>query len=152
VALLDHSGQYSGGMSAVGFRAGECRLTVTGYDRWSNRGSSSISFQLDALGTFMPVEQVYVWPNPARGDRVYFHYYVNANADVTAEVFDLEGRRVARLSGRGEGGRPPNQASSNAIAWDINGIASDVYILRLSATSDATGERRSVAKKFAIIK
>lgn len=152
VTLLADSIRYSGVLNTTGYAAGVCRLAVSGYDRWANRGTSSVIFQLAAAGAFLPDELVYVWPNPARGGRVYFHYYVNANADVTAEVFNLEGRRITRLSGRGEGGRPPHQSSSNAIAWDISGVASDVYLLRLCATSDASGERRSVTKKFAIVK
>ncbi|HTY07896.1 MAG TPA: T9SS type A sorting domain-containing protein, partial [Candidatus Edwardsbacteria bacterium] len=107
---------------------------------------------VEPSGAFLPDNLVYVWPNPARGGQVHFHYYVNANAAVTADVFSLDGRRIVHLTGRGEGGRPPHQASSNAIVWDIGGVASDVYLLRLSATSDASGEQRTVTKKFAIVK
>jgi len=82
---------------------------------------------------------------------VNFHYFVNANAAVTAEVFTMDGRRIASLSGRGEGGRPPHQATSNAIVWDIAGVASDVYLLRLRATAEAGGGEGTVVKKFAIV-
>jgi hypothetical protein len=107
---------------------------------------------VEPSGTFLPDKLVYVWPNPARGNQVHFHYYVRANADVTADVFALDGRRISHLTGQGEGGRPPNQTSSNAVVWDITGVASDVYLLRLTATSDAGGEKQSVTKKFAIVR
>lgn len=150
--LFRDSSDYGASLSTAGLAAGPCRLTVSGYDRWANRGSSFLDFELTASGEFLPEAMVYAWPNPARGDRVNFHYYVNANASVTAEVFALDGRRLARLAGRGAGGRPPHQSSSNAVVWDIRGVASDVYILRLTAVSDAGGESRTVVKKFAIVK
>lgn len=152
VALAGAGLSYGGSAGTAGFAAGECLLSVTGYDRWANRGRSSVTFRLETAGEFLPADMVYVWPNPARGDRVNFHYYVNANATVTAEVFTLDGHRIASLAGRGEGGRTPHQAASNAIVWDIAGIASDVYLLRLTATSDAGGSQRTVVKKFAIVR
>ena len=150
--LLRDSAVYTAELSTAGLASGPCRLTVSGYDRWANRGWSFLDLSLAAGGEFLPDGMVYAWPNPARGDRVHFHYYVNSNAMVTAEVFALDGRRVTRLTGRGDGGRPPHQASSNAVVWDIRGVASDVYILRLTAVSDADGENRTVVKKFAIVK
>uniref|UniRef100_A0A7C4XNC5 T9SS type A sorting domain-containing protein n=1 Tax=candidate division WOR-3 bacterium TaxID=2052148 RepID=A0A7C4XNC5_UNCW3 len=64
----------------------------------------------------------------------------------------MKGKLVARLSGYGEGGRPPHQINSNAIKWDIVKIASDIYIFKLTAVSRETGERKTVIKKFAIVK
>ncbi|UCG91170.1 MAG: Ig-like domain-containing protein [candidate division WOR-3 bacterium] len=139
-------------LSTAGFVSGACEVTVSGYDVWSNHGFSSETFDLNPEGEFLPEEKVYVWPNPARGDIIHFHFYVNANANVTVDVFNLEGKRVTRLEGRGEGGKQAHQESSNALVWDISTVASDVYIFRLSAVSDATGEKKSVIKKFAIVK
>jgi hypothetical protein len=95
---------------------------------------------------------VYAWPNPSRGNEVYFHFYVNQNARVKVEVFNLTGRRIAVFEGLGEGGRPPHQVSSNALVWNISGVASDVYLFRLSAESEVPGAKGSVLKKFAIVK
>lgn len=103
-------------------------------------------------GEFLPAEMVYAWPNPARGDSVYFHFYVSTDADVTVDIFNIIGKRIVRLEGRGEGGRTPHQQSSNAIGWNISNIASDVYIFKLTAVSDASGEEVSVIKKFAVIR
>jgi hypothetical protein len=152
LTLAMDSASLRASLSTAGLPAGACRLTVAGYDRWSNRGSSYIDFTLSASGDFLPEDMVYVWPNPARGSQVHFHYYVNANASVTAEVFSLDGHRVAKLAGKGQGGRPPHQAGSNALVWDIAGAASDVYLLRLTATPEAGGESRTVVKRFAIVR
>lgn len=103
-------------------------------------------------GEFLPERQVYVWPNPAHGDSVCFHFYVNVDATVTVEVFNLAGKRVARLPGRGIGGRPPHQVTSNAILWDVSDIASDIYVFKLTAESDVTSESKTVFGRFAISK
>ncbi len=152
LALAMDSVSLKASLSTSGLPAGACRLTVSGYDRWSNRGSSSIEFILSASGEFLPEDMVYIWPNPVRGGLANFHYYVNSNASVTAEVFTLDGRRVAKLTGRGQGGRPPHRTDSNMIVFDASGLASDVYLLRLTATSESGGEQRTVMKKFAIIR
>lgn len=150
--LLPDTIGYGNWLGTVGFTSGVCRIKVAGYDVWLNNGFSETNFSITPQGEFLPQEMVYTWPNPARDNDIHFHFYVNANADVTIDIFDLEGKRVTTLEGRGEGGRPPHQQSSNEIIWNMSSIASDVYLFRLSATSDATAEKRSVIKKFAIVK
>jgi hypothetical protein len=136
----------------IGFVHGNCGVRISGFDLSANPGAAQTDFPISPGDEFLPEDDVYAWPNPARGNQINFHYYVNANADITVDVFNLAGKRVARLEDRGEGGRPPHLVSSNAVVWDISRIASDVYLFRLSATSDATGEKKSVIKKFAIVK
>lgn len=150
--LLPDTIGYGNWLGTVGFASGVCRIKVAGYDVWLNNGFSETNFSVTPQGEFLPQEMVYAWPNPARGNTINFHFYVNANADITVDIYNLEGKRVTSLYGRGEGGRPPHQESSNAIVWNMSGIASDVYLFRIHATSDATGETRSVIKKFAIVK
>jgi hypothetical protein len=103
-------------------------------------------------GEFLPERQVYVWPNPAHGDSVYFHYYVSTNATVTVEIYNLSGKQVAKLEGSGIGGIPPHQLSSNAIMWDISDVASDIYVFRFTAESDVSSESGTVFGRFAISK
>jgi hypothetical protein len=146
------STSYSGTVGSVGFATGICSISVSGYDLWSNPGTSHAAFTINPRGVFLPKESVYAWPNPAKQNRIYFHFYVNQNADVTVEVFNLEGKRIVELSGRFDGGNPAHLQSSNAIIWDISNIASDIYLFRLTAKSIATPEEKSVIKKFAIIK
>jgi hypothetical protein len=150
--LLPDSLTFLGNFSTVGFTAGEYTVKVLGYDIWSNLGFSSASCNIGTEGDFLPENMVYAWPNPAKGNSVHFHFYVNANADITVDIYNLEGKKIERLQGRGEGGRSPHQESSNAINWNIADIASDVYIFRLYAVSDETGEKASVLKKLAIVK
>jgi len=145
-------GGYKGYVSTVGFASGDCQVVVYGYDRSMNVGTAHISLHVGPDGEFMPADMVYAWPCPARDNDVNFHFYVNANAQVTVDVYNLEGRRIERLEGRGEGGRPPHLPTSNALIWDIHSIASDVYIFRITAVSDDTGEKASVIKKFSIVR
>ena len=150
--LLPDTSGYGSWLGTVGFASGICSVKVSGYDVWLNNGFSETDFSITPQGEFLPEQMVYAWPNPARGNAINFHFYVNANADITVDIYNLEGKMVTSLDGRGEGGRSPHQESSNAIVWNISGIASDVYLFRIQATSDASGETRSVIKKFAIVK
>jgi hypothetical protein len=142
---------YSGAVTTIGYQPGDCYLAVYGYDLSSNYGVTYDTFTISLTGEFLPEEEVYAWPNPARDNTINFHYYVNANAEITVDVYSIEGKKVTTLSGRGEGGRPPHQMDSNAIQWNISDIASDVYIFKLTAVSDVNGQTRSVLKKFAIV-
>jgi len=139
-------------VSTVGFANGDCQAVIHGYDRAANPGSAHAAFHVGPTGDFLPPEMVYAWPNPARGNQVSFHFYVNQNARVKVEVFNLTGRRITVIEGLGEGGRPPHLVSSNVLVWNIAAIASDVYLFRLSAESDVPGVKGSVLKKFAIVK
>jgi hypothetical protein len=150
--LSNDSLSYSNSLSSVGFTDGICTVGVSGYDLWSNWGTSDTTFLISPSGEFLPEKSVYAWPNPARGNSIHFHFYVNANADITIDIFNLEGKLVRTLSGTGQGGNPPHLQSSNSIVWNISPISSDIYLFRIRATSRATGEVKSVIKKFAIVK
>jgi hypothetical protein len=150
--LIADSVSYIGTVSSVGFAAGTCSLRISGYDLWSNRGISSAALIINPTGEFLPRASVYAWPNPAKQNRIYFHFYVNQNANVTVDIFNLEGKLVASLSETAEGGNPAHSQTSNTITWNIAHIASDIYLFRLTATGNATGEEKSVIKKFAIVK
>jgi hypothetical protein len=152
LTLTPDTAGYSGWVSTIGFAAGDCQAAVTGYDLQVNRGYSQRSFHVGPDGEFLPPDMVYAWPSPARSAEVNFHFYVNSNAQVTVDVYNLEGRRIERLEGQFPGGNPPHLPSSNALTWDIRSVASDIYIFRITAVSDATGERASVMKKFSIVK
>jgi len=142
---------YSNMVSTIGYQPGDCYLTVFGYDLLSNFGIAYDTIAINLQGEFLPEDQVYAWPNPAQDNTVNFHFYVNANADVTVDVYTIEGKKVITLTGRGQGGRPAHQIDSNVIQWNITDVASDVYIFRLTAISDVDGQTRSVMKKFAIV-
>ncbi len=145
---------YTGYVSTIGFARGDCQVVVYGFDRapFPNVGTAQVALHVGPEGEFLPPDMVYAWPSPARSAEVNFHFYINANARVTVDVYNLEGRRIERLEGQFPGGNPPHLPTSNALTWDIRSIASDIYIFRITAVSDATGERASVMKKFSIVK
>ncbi len=146
------SASFSNTVSSIGYSSGDCSLSVSGYDLWSNRGVSSETFTISPRGEFLPKESVYAWPNPVKQNRVFFHFYVNQNAEITVDIFNLEGKRVAEIRGQGEGGNPPHLQTSNALSWNVSNVASDIYLFRLTARSTETADEKSVIKKFAIVK
>jgi M6 family metalloprotease-like protein len=83
------------------------------------------------------VTRMYVSPNPlslASGRAVHIGYTLPAGATrVEAEVFDITGRRVARLTGTAD-------ASDNAIVWQTNGAGPGPYLCRLRVVTAAKTE------------
>lgn len=69
------------------------------------------------------------WPNPA-SNQIFFRLGAASGADVTLEVFDVQGRVVAGWSGSGPG------AAGRTVEWNLrdpdqNDIPSGVYFARL---------------------
>jgi outer membrane protein assembly factor BamB len=95
-------------------------------------------------GALFSDDEVYTYPNPARGDTVTFKFRVAHKAYVRVEVYNVAGEKVASLQ---KADCPAGQASE--IAWDVRGIASGVYVYRLEAQS-SVGDK-SVTKKLAVI-
>ncbi|MGD9641918.1 MAG: PQQ-binding-like beta-propeller repeat protein [Elusimicrobiales bacterium] len=95
-------------------------------------------------GALFADDEVYTYPNPARGDTVTFKFRVAHKAYVRVEVFNVAGEKVASLA---KADCPAGQASE--IAWDVRGIASGVYVYRLEAQSSVGN--KSVTKKLAVI-
>ena len=94
-------------------------------------------------GTLLEAGEVYTYPNPAKGDTVTFKFRPAYKAYVKIEVYNVAGERVARLE---KADCPAGQASE--IVWNVKGIASGVYVLRLEAASAAGS--KTVTKRFAI--
>jgi len=73
----------------------------------------------------LPSGKVVVYPNPASGGLVYFGYNLDEPADVTIDVFNLRGFRVAHLEDHNK------RAGVNEVtSWDIAGVAPGVYFYR----------------------
>jgi hypothetical protein len=89
-------------------------------------------------------DKTYTYPNPAKGDKLYFKYYLGAKADVTVDVYNVVGELIAHLEKAGE---PAGIASE--IVWDIGSVASGVYVYRIEAKS-AFGSK-AIKKKLAVI-
>ena len=77
-------------------------------------------------------EQVYNYPNPARGSETTFRYYLNGPAQVSIEIYDLSRDFVQELS-KEEAARGYGE-----IQWDLSGIASGVYVYRFRASYPQT--------------
>ena len=90
-------------------------------------------------------ETVYSFPNPALGDAVTFKCYLRDDADITIDVFNIAGERIASLTNSGIGGMRLE------TRWDITNIASGVYIYKFEAKSKETGDKKHVVKKQAIV-
>lgn len=65
-------------------------------------------------------------PNPFRGATT-LHYTLPSASDVTIEVFDMLGRRVAMLV---DG---PQKAGRHEVRWEARGVAGGAYVCRMRA-------------------
>lgn len=91
----------------------------------------------------IPADKCYNWPNPAKG-LTYFRYFLNFDADVTIEVFDILGEKVTMLSGSGTAG------TTNEILWNTSNIPRGGYIAILKASSLGRNEKHKI--KVAVLK
>jgi len=96
-------------------------------------------------GDLLSEDLVYVYPNPATGDKITFKYKLGDNADITIDVYNVSGQRIATLSDSGFAG------NAEETVWDIEDIASGVYIFKVEAKSRRTGATAKVIKKLAIV-
>ena len=90
-------------------------------------------------------DKVYTYPNPAKGSKVAFKYYLGDKADVFIDVYNVAGERIAHLQ------KEDNPAGLvSEIEWDISQIASGVYVYRVEAKS-VGGANVAIKKKLAVI-
>ena len=95
-------------------------------------------------GELFSRDEVYTYPNPARGDTLTFKFRVSEKTSVKIEVYNVAGQRVAKL---GKSNCPAGVTSE--IPWNIKKIASGVYQFRFEAFG-ASG-RKAVIKRLAIV-
>ena len=103
--------------------------------QWTQWGGSLRTFlttgsrpQAADGGSLLPSSQVYCYPNPAEGPETRIRYTLFNQADaVTVRIYDLAGDFLAELEGTGL------EPGDHEIVWNLNGIASGVYIARVSA-------------------
>jgi M6 family metalloprotease-like protein len=83
----------------------------------------------------MPKSKAYNYPNPAnKSTHTTIRYYLNENAEVKIKIFDAAGFLVDELTG------PGVAKSANEALWDVNDIASGVYLARVEAKSASKTE------------
>jgi hypothetical protein len=79
------------------------------------------------------------YPNPASGVTT-FAYSIPQAAQVSLEVFDLMGRRVAVVVNEVQ------QADSHRVSFDASGLSSGVYLYRLVAGDEVVTRRMTVVR------
>lgn len=110
----------------------------------SDRFSVFRIMQYAPSGVLLASGEVYTYPNPAKGSALTFKFRVGDKADVTVDIYNVAGEKVARL----EKTACPAGLTSE-IAWGIENTASGVYVYRLEAKSSSG--TKSVTKKLAIV-
>jgi len=95
-------------------------------------------------GGLFDENEVYTYPNPAKGDTVTFKFRLSNKAFVKIDVYNVAGEQVASLE---KSNCPAGQTSE--ITWRVRNVASGVYIYRVRAES-ASGNK-SIIKKLAVI-
>ena len=82
----------------------------------------------EPVGTDVDLADLRLYPNPLRGDALTVRFVVGEATTLDLEAFDLDGRSVAHTTLQGEPG-----AAGNQIRWDLAGLASGLYHVRIRA-------------------
>ncbi|MEF3280438.1 MAG: PQQ-binding-like beta-propeller repeat protein [Elusimicrobiota bacterium] len=119
----------------------ELKYVEASFDKFGYYGV----FGYEPQGSVFDDEWVYVYPNPARGDKITFKFVVNYKSDVEIEIYNVAGEIIDKLERKNcDGG------IITEIDWSIKNIASGVYVYLFKA--DGEGGKKKVIKKFAVIK
>jgi hypothetical protein len=145
-SLTPDSTNYDASVVLSGLELGTAWLHVIGRDAHGSTSSDSVRVSVITEDAFLPEDRVYTWPNPA-DDEVHFRFFVNRNADITIEIFNIAGRKIATLEEFASGGDPRSE-----VLWQTDNVGSDLYIYRLTARSVVAREKETFMGKFAIVK
>lgn len=104
--------------------------------------------RLNPLGELLKSAKVYSYPNPARRS-VTFHVESEQSPVLRhLSVFDITGRVIKEFTSEDFTG-----AGGSEATWNIPpGVASGVYIYSARVKFEASGETKSVVKKFAVVR
>lgn len=75
----------------------------------------------------VPGGETVVFPNPAAGNSVTFMYSLGEPADVSVDVYNVLGLKVAHLEDRNQAG-----LINRRTTWDISGVAPGVYLYQVT--------------------
>jgi len=118
-----------------------------GQERFNSRRTNVqvVTYQREPISEkFLPEDRAYNWPNPVYDGITHIRYYLSETADVSIDIYDMNGDRITSLTGPGIGGM------DNEIAWDISGLQSGVYLARIEARND--NQTNIVFIKIAVVK
>ena len=78
------------------------------------------------------LSQVFVYPNPVRGDQANIHFQLGRESRVRVQILDALGRVVAEPM---TGDTLPER-TDHEVRWDVRNAASGVYLLRLTVAGE----------------
>jgi len=103
-----------------------------------------------AEGTLLEKSLVYTYPNPAPSaqyaDNLYFHIYITKPAEVIIDVYNINGKNIASFN------ETYSVQGEQVLEWNLEAIASEVYVYKVVANALDGSETATVVKKLAIVK
>lgn len=93
-------------------------------------------------GALLAAGKTFAYPNPANGNDTVIRYRLGRPGRVGMRIFDLSGELVQEIP---ESSRP---AGDNEYRWDLDGVASGVYLCRIEVADDQ--ETSSTLVKIAV--
>jgi hypothetical protein len=112
---------------------------------WVSRFSDYAIAEFSPLGELLEKDKVYTYPNPAKGDTLYFKYYSGDDTFVYIDIYNVAGEKIAHLYGEGAAGLV------SEIPWSINKYASGIYVYIVEAKAKYGDAKKKIVKKLAII-
>ena len=104
------------------------------------------STEVPVSGDLLPETQVYCWPNPVKSGTVQIRYWLRENATVRITIYDLSGQVLDSFEGPGVG------STANETGWAVDDVPSGVYVARVEATGNQSGETAVRLVKIAVVK
>ena len=151
-AKTDSEGRY--GFNSIPFGNYQLKITAKGYKPFIfNIDNFNIDNSLLTLADIFKAEplislnEVASYPNPAKGSKITFLYYVPDTSEVVINVYNVNGDRIATFSEYKSGG------NFQETYWDINDVAQGIYIYQIAFKSSSTNSlAKYPIKKLAIIR
>ena len=143
IAMVFRTGNY---LKAYQTDLSEIHWGQENKDRTHSGLVSTLFTPLPQSGSLMPSNLVYNWPNPNNPGENFTHirYYLNYDADITINIYDMAGDKVDELQDTGMA------QADNETVWDLSDVSSGVYFARVEAKSG--GQSAVEIIKIAVIK
>jgi len=137
--------EYVASRLVSGMPPGDAQLYITYSDTMGNSGDTLLGVFIGTKGAFFPDDSCFIYPNPVRGDQAHIVFYLNQDARVRVELYNLTGKLVQTLL---------NEDYPGGILHDIpfstQNLGTDIYFVRFIATGN--NNRRVIIKKLGVVK
>ena len=120
--------------------------TFAGNNERTNLAAPSTFASPAANDELLESKKVFAYPNPAKGNETRIRYFVSDVSSVEIMIFDMAGEYVRTLEDKHIFNNEYNE-----LIWDVSGVASGVYLARVTATG-INGKRSSTIIKIAVVK